>query len=108
MAGACADGPLRVNRSSSFGPTTSVPKALGGYKTRSLNKKTRRVLLRFPIAKTFRVTAYQLCASRQSTVRIECLVEVGDDVADVFDADAEPNRLRSTPALRCSFNHICR
>ena len=36
--------------------------------------------------------------------RSERLIEVGDDVVDVFDADAEPNHLWSHPGLALFFN----
>ena len=38
--------------------------------------------------------------------RIESLVEVTDDIVDVFDADTEPDRLRSDPGLALSGNLI--
>ena len=36
--------------------------------------------------------------------RIERLIEVTDDVVDVFDADTEPHRLGSDPGLALFFN----
>ena len=36
--------------------------------------------------------------------RIECLIEVADDVVDMFDADAKPDRLGSHPGLALFFN----
>src|ERR1700686_2350923 len=42
--------------------------------------------------------------SSSESVRVKRLIKIGDDVIDVFDADAEPNRLRSHSGLALLFS----